>query len=121
MVILTFDDAVNNENWDIYEKIFMSNRTNPNGCPIATTFYLSHEYTNYRHVQKLWNNGHEIGIHSITYVILAIYSLFYLMLVIFKTVIVHLSCGGPLTPQWKIGLMNLLAWPTLLIVLPAFR
>lgn len=66
MVILTFDDAVNNENWDIYERIFLPNRTNPNGCPISTTFYLSHEYTNYRHVQKLWNNGHEIGIHSIT-------------------------------------------------------
>ena len=68
IVILTFDDAVNNENWEIYERIFAPNRTNPNGCPISTTFFLSHEYTNYRHVQKLWNDGHEIGIHSITYV-----------------------------------------------------
>lgn len=67
-MILTFDDAVNNENWEIYERIFTSNRTNPNGCPISTTFFLSNEYTNYRHVQKLWNDGHEIGIHSITYV-----------------------------------------------------
>ena len=66
MVILTFDDAVNNENWEIYQKIFASNRTNGNGCPISTTFFLSHEYTNYRHVQKLWNDGHEIAIHSIT-------------------------------------------------------
>lgn len=66
MVILTFDDAVNNENWEIYQKVFAPNRTNPNGCPISTTFFLSHEYTNYRHVQKLWNDGHEIAVHSIT-------------------------------------------------------
>lgn len=66
MVILTFDDAVNNENWEFYQKVFAPNRTNPNGCPISTTFFLSHEYTNYRHVQKLWNDGHEIAIHSIT-------------------------------------------------------
>ena len=66
MVILTFDDAVNNENWEIYQKVFTSNRTNGNGCPIRSTFFLSHEYTNYRHVQKLWNDGHEIAVHSIT-------------------------------------------------------
>ena len=66
MVILTFDDAVNNENWEIYQKVFMENRTNGNGCPIRGTFFLSHEYTNYRDVQKLWNDGHEIAVHSIT-------------------------------------------------------
>lgn len=66
MVILTFDDAVNNENWEIYQKVFAVNRTNGNGCPISATFFLSHEYTNYRDVQKLWNDGHEIAVHSIT-------------------------------------------------------
>lgn len=66
MVILTFDDAVNNENWEIYQKVFMENRTNGNGCSIRGTFFLSHEYTNYRDVQKLWNDGHEIAVHSIT-------------------------------------------------------
>jgi len=67
MVILTFDDAVNNENAEIYAKVFASNRTNANGCPIQATFFLSHEYTNYRDVQKLWNDGHEIAVHSITH------------------------------------------------------
>ncbi|XP_074602962.1 chitin and LDLR binding deacetylase 3 [Brevipalpus obovatus] len=67
MVILTFDDAVNTENWEIYQSIFTPNRTNENGCPIRSTFFLSHEYTNYRHVQKLWNDGHEISVHSITH------------------------------------------------------
>lgn len=66
MVILTFDDAVNNENWEIYQKVFAANRTNANGCPISATYFLSHEYTNYRDVQKLWNDGHEIAVHSIT-------------------------------------------------------
>ena len=28
---------------------------NPNGCPIHGTFYVSHQYTNYAMVQKLWN------------------------------------------------------------------
>lgn len=67
MIILTFDDAINFENWDLYlTKIFTPNRKNPNGCPIKATFYVSHQYTDYHHVQKMWNDGHEIGIHSIT-------------------------------------------------------
>lgn len=67
MIVLTFDDAINFENWDLYTtKIFTPNRKNPNGCNIKSTFYVSHQYTNYQHVQKLWNDGHEIGVHSIT-------------------------------------------------------
>lgn len=75
MIILTFDDAVNNENWEIYQKVLQANRTNANGCPIPATFFLSHEYTNYRDVQKLWNDGHEIAVHSITYVFIFLFSL----------------------------------------------
>ena len=66
MVTITFDDAVNFENWKLYERIFKKDRVNPNGCPIHGTFYVSHEYTNYQYVQKLWNDGHEIAVHSIT-------------------------------------------------------
>lgn len=66
MITLTFDDAVNFENWDLYNQIFTETRTNPNGCPIHGTFYISHEYNNYQYVQKLWNAGHEIAVHSIT-------------------------------------------------------
>lgn len=62
MILLTFDDAINFENWDLYTtKIFTPNRKNPNGCPIKATFYISHQYTNYAQVQKMWNDGHEIG------------------------------------------------------------
>lgn len=48
--------------------ILTEDRKNPNGCPIKATFYVSHQYTNYRDVQYLWNAGHEIAIHSISYV-----------------------------------------------------
>lgn len=68
MILLTFDDAINFDNYDIYQqKIFTPNRKNPNGCPIRSTFFVSHQYTNYQLVQKLWNEGHEISIHSITH------------------------------------------------------
>nr|CAH0108199.1 unnamed protein product [Daphnia galeata] len=68
MITITFDDAVNGENWDLYlNKLFIPERKNPNGCPIHATFYISHEYNNYQHVQKLWNAGHEIAAHSITH------------------------------------------------------
>lgn len=67
MVILTFDDAINEDNFNLYEKtLFPDNRQNPNGCPIKATFYVSHQYNNYHQTQSLWNKGHEIGIHSIT-------------------------------------------------------
>lgn len=68
MIILSFDDAINVENFQLYdEKIFTPNRKNPNGCPIRGTFFVSHQYTDYQKVQKLWQDGHEIGIHSITH------------------------------------------------------
>jgi len=68
MIVITFDDAVNDENWSLYQdKLFPPNYKNPNGCPIHGTFYVSHQYTNYAMVQKLWNQGHEIAVHSITH------------------------------------------------------
>ncbi|KAG0700094.1 MAM and LDL-receptor class A domain-containing protein 1 [Chionoecetes opilio] len=67
MITLTFDDAVNYENWNLYNQLFTETRTNPNGCPIHGTFYISHEYNNYQYAQQLWNDGHEIAVHSITH------------------------------------------------------
>ena len=67
MVTITFDDAINNNNIDLYAEIFNQQRKNPNGCDIKGTFYVSHQYTNYAMVQKLWNQGHEIAVHSITH------------------------------------------------------
>ena len=40
LVVLTFDDSVNDLNKRLYQDIFHPSRKNPNGCPIAATFYV---------------------------------------------------------------------------------
>lgn len=65
-VLLTFDDAVNDLNKAFFEKLF-EGRTNPNGCPIKATFYVSHEWTDYSQVQDLYADGHEIASHTISH------------------------------------------------------
>ncbi|XP_076349905.1 uncharacterized protein LOC143246704 [Tachypleus tridentatus] len=66
VVLLTFDDAVNDLNYDLYKEIF-TGRRNPNGCPILGTFYVSHEWTDYGKVQTLYSEGHEMASHSISH------------------------------------------------------
>jgi len=67
LVVLTFDDSVNDLNQRLYQSIFHPIRRNPNGCPIAATFYVSHEWTDYGHVQNMYSDGHEIASHSISH------------------------------------------------------
>ncbi|CAL1270360.1 unnamed protein product [Larinioides sclopetarius] len=67
MITITFDDAVNNNNIIVYERIFKEGRNNPNGCSAKGTFFVSHKYTNYSAVQELHRKGHEIAAHSITH------------------------------------------------------
>eukprot|EP00043_Microstomoeca_roanoka_P012829 m.124775 g.124775 ORF g.124775 m.124775 type:complete len:532 (-) comp15600_c5_seq1:121-1716(-) len=66
IVMLTFDDGVTNEVYPYYERLF-SNRKNPNNCPITSTFFVSHRFTNYRLVQGLYQAGHEIASHTISH------------------------------------------------------
>jgi len=65
-VLLTFDDAVNDLNKQFYEDLF-GGRFNPNGCPIKSTMYVSHEWTDYGQVQDLYADGHEIASHTVTH------------------------------------------------------
>eukprot|EP00088_Acartia_fossae_P031666 TRINITY_DN324_c0_g1_i1.p1 TRINITY_DN324_c0_g1~~TRINITY_DN324_c0_g1_i1.p1 ORF type:complete len:549 (-),score=134.67 TRINITY_DN324_c0_g1_i1:91-1737(-) len=67
MVMITFDDAVNSNNFDIYQRLFNGQRKNPNSCDIHGTFFVSHKYTNYSMVEELYRVGHEIATHSITH------------------------------------------------------
>lgn len=67
IIVLTFDDAVNDLNWKLYTRLFFQDRKNPNGCPILATFYVSHEWTDYSKVQNLYAAGHEIASHSISH------------------------------------------------------
>lgn len=66
IVLLTFDDAINDLNKGLYHDIFEKGRVNPNGCPITATFYVSHEWTDYGQVQNLYADGHEMASHSVS-------------------------------------------------------
>lgn len=68
MIIMTFDGAINHNNFDHYQKIFTQDRLNPNNCPLRGTFFLSHEYCNYNMVQSLAHDGHEIATETISWV-----------------------------------------------------
>ncbi|XP_060853126.1 uncharacterized protein LOC132930987 isoform X1 [Rhopalosiphum padi] len=67
IVLLTFDDSVNDLNKGLYTDLFEKGRVNPNGCPISATFYVSHEWTDYSQVQNLYSAGHEIASHSVSH------------------------------------------------------
>jgi hypothetical protein len=62
-----FDDAVNQPLWD---KIMMTvaNRTNPNGCPVSATFFVSAQYTDFWRLQQLYGQGHEIATHTVNHI-----------------------------------------------------
>lgn len=45
-----------------------ANFINPNGCPLSATFYVSTQYTDYSHVQRMYSLGHEIATHTMNHV-----------------------------------------------------
>ncbi|GAB6029743.1 hypothetical protein CHUAL_005459 [Chamberlinius hualienensis] len=66
IVMLGFDDDIEETLYNnFYEPLFKY--TNPNGCNIGITFFLSHDYTQYDLIHDLWQRGHEIASHSITH------------------------------------------------------
>lgn len=69
VVLITFDDAVNWDNWELYLRLFPpdGSRRNPNGCPIGATFFVSHNFSDYCMVRKLHAGGQEIADHSVTH------------------------------------------------------
>ncbi|CAG0887318.1 unnamed protein product [Darwinula stevensoni] len=66
MIVVTFDDAVNLNNYEKYLRVFRG-RANPNGCPTRGTFFVTHEYSNYHMIQDLYAQGHEIALHTVTH------------------------------------------------------
>jgi hypothetical protein len=47
---------------------FFRKRNNHDDCPVAATFFITHEYTDYTLVHELFSEGHEIATHSVTHV-----------------------------------------------------
>jgi len=65
MILFMLDGAINQNNYRSYKRVFR-NRTNPNGCNILGTFFLTHNYGNYYHVESLRHDGHEMAVSSIS-------------------------------------------------------
>jgi len=72
LVYLTFDDALSQlASTSFYEELFGTptehTYSNPNGCALRATHFITHSYTDYSLVNKWWHYGHEIASHSITH------------------------------------------------------
>ena len=66
MVILSFENSVNVQNFDRYNQIFQG-RSNPNACPWLGTFFVTHSGTSYYDVQYLYAQRHEIADNTMTF------------------------------------------------------
>ncbi|TPX47218.1 hypothetical protein SeLEV6574_g02769 [Synchytrium endobioticum] len=64
LATLTFDDAINSV---VLPSILgtLGNHTNPNGCPLSATFFVSTQYTDFSLVQQFYAAGHEIAVHTV--------------------------------------------------------
>jgi hypothetical protein len=68
ILYLTFDDSLTDlQDQDYYQELFGGAYTNPNGCEIRGTFFLSHMYTEYPLVNLYYSQGHEIASHSVSH------------------------------------------------------
>lgn len=72
IVYLTFDDALSSQASSLfYDELFGTPTepayTNPNGCGIRATHYVTHSYTDYSLVNRWWRFGHEMASHSVTH------------------------------------------------------
>jgi len=67
MVYLTFDDALTRLHYDEFFSKILFSRSNPNGAKISATFFITHEYNDYKLAHELWRRGHEIALHSTTH------------------------------------------------------
>jgi len=68
IIYLTYDDAFTEQAEEqFYRGLFNGSFTNPNGCPIRATHFLTAQYTDFTLVNKYWKMGHEMASHSITH------------------------------------------------------
>ena len=51
MIVVSFDDAINNNNYPELDRFLSGRPKNPNGCDIKATFFVSHRYNNYSMAQ----------------------------------------------------------------------
>jgi peptidoglycan/xylan/chitin deacetylase (PgdA/CDA1 family) len=66
IILLTFDDAVYSSRYETIQQV-VTNHWNPNGTPIQATFFINTDWCDYRLVQQLYAQGHEIAVHTMTH------------------------------------------------------
>ena len=66
MIVVSFDDDVEKQYMDFYDRLFDGVR-NPNNCPAVGTLFVSHNYTNYYLVEDAYSRGYEIADHTVTH------------------------------------------------------
>merc|ERR1712180_75412 len=66
LVVLTFDDAITDFNYDFYIDDLVNRYKNPNECPIQMTFFVNHKYNDYARMNTLHRLGQEIAAHSVS-------------------------------------------------------
>ena len=64
MIVVSFEQNLESVNVELYKTLF-TNINNPNGCPARGSFYIQDDGTNYNVVRTLFDEGHEIGVHSL--------------------------------------------------------
>lgn len=68
IVYLSYDDGFTAlAEKDYYRGLFDGSFTNPDGCPVRATHFLTQENTDYSLVNEYYQMGHEMAIHSMTH------------------------------------------------------
>ncbi|KAK4053645.1 hypothetical protein OIO90_003884 [Microbotryomycetes sp. JL221] len=66
-ITFTSDDAIQSYTMEVLNYL-LGNRTNPNGCPVKSTYFNSLTYSNYSMVTDFFVAGNEVADHTMTHV-----------------------------------------------------
>ncbi|HOW97021.1 MAG TPA: polysaccharide deacetylase family protein [Kiritimatiellia bacterium] len=67
MILLSWDDSVTTDSYALVQSV-LTNHVNPNGQPIKATFFVSLDSRiDYSLAQRLFADGHEIAVHTMTH------------------------------------------------------
>ena len=67
VIVMTFDGAVNLNNFQKYDQILKITKGNKTDeCPVRGTFFITHNYNDYQMAEYFYSKGHEIAVSSVT-------------------------------------------------------